>query len=207
MWLNSSFNFELREVLNSKKVAFKNWNFYAAPEVRLNENITQVSGFFSDLGTTKKWNKYITTSIEHRIGGKRNNQEYDLRKRWSYGLQLTVPLKKMKISSTSRYQSTVTYGADIDLKETWREKFSLEYAGFKNLEIQISHELFFKPITYEYSDWRSQLNFKFRINKSKSISVGYLVQKDLGDGDMDFVLLSGYKWEFNRKKKKSTKSN
>ena len=203
LWLSSSFSMEMEELFLVKNKVLKNWNFYAAPEVRLDENMTRVNGFFSDIGTSKKWNKYIATSIEHRIGGKRIQGEYNLRKRWSYGLQLMLPVGKFKISSTTRYQSTTTYGVDLDLKTTLREKFTLEYTGIKNVGIQVSHELFFVPITYENSDWRSQFNLKFKVNKSSSFTLGYLVQKDLGNGDMDFVLLSGYKWELNRKKKNS----
>jgi hypothetical protein len=40
------------------------------------------------------------------------------------------------------------------------------------------------------------------LNKSNAISLGYLVQRDLSNGDMDFVFLTGYKWELNKKKEK-----
>ena len=203
LWVGSSFSFELAEVFLSNNKALKNWNFYAAPELRLDENMTRVNGFFSDFGTSKKWNKYIATTIENRIGGKRSQGEYNFRKRWSYGLQLILPSKQFKLSSTTRYQSTTTYGTDIDLKAAWREKFTFEFSGLKNVNVQLSHELFFEPITYTYTDWRSQINLKFKINKTSNFSVGYLIQKDLGNGDMDFVVLSGYKWELNRKKKKA----
>ena len=45
-------------------------------------------------------------------------------------------------------------------------------------------------------------NLKYKLNKSNAISIGYLVQRDLSNADMDFVILTGYKWEFNKKKDK-----
>ena len=66
----------------------------------------------------------------------------------------------------------------------------------------MSHELFFLPITLENSNWRSQVSLKYKLDKSNAISVGYLVQRDLSNADMDFVILTGYKWEFNKKKDK-----
>jgi hypothetical protein len=45
---------------------------------------------------------------------------------------------------------------------------------------------------------------KYKLDKSNALSVGYLIQRNLTNADMDFVILTGYKWEFNKKKEKST---
>jgi hypothetical protein len=120
------------------------------------------------------------------------------------GGQLILPVKDFKLSSTTRYQFAKVLSSDVDMKSTWRQKVSLEYSGWKNFGIQMSHEFFFLPITLENTNWRSQVSLKYKIDKSNALTVGYLVQRDLTNADMDVVILTGYKWEFNKKKEKST---
>lgn len=183
---------------------FKNVSLNLNPEIRFNENITQLSGYFTDIGVSNKWSKYTSSTVEYRVGGRRQESGFSIRRRWSIGAQLSVPIGDFKITATTRYQIAQVRTTDLDLNSTWRQKFGLEYALGKNLSLQVSHELFFLPITLENTNWRSQISVKYKIDKSKGISLGYLVQRDLTNADMDFVILTGYKWEFNKKKEKST---
>ena len=161
-----------------------------------------MSNVFSDFGTDKKWSKYLTTSLEYRVGARREEDWFNVRKRWSLGVQLSYPFKNFKLSSTTRCQISRANTSEIDIKSIWREKISLEFSKWEKLTFQVSHELFFLPITLENSNWRSQVSLKYKLDKSNAISFGYLVQRDLSNADMDFVILTGYKWEFNKKKDK-----
>jgi hypothetical protein len=204
MWNAFSFSADIKDLTPWRDGdIFKNVSFHLNPEIRLNENITQVSGYFADIGFDNKWSKYASSTIEYRLGGRREETGYSIRRRWSIGTQLSLPIKDFKITATTRYQIAQSRTADLDLNSTWRQKVGLEYAPWKNLSIQASHELFFLPITLENTNWRSQISLKYKIDKSNGISLGYLVQRDLTNADMDFVILTGYKWEFNKKKDKS----
>ncbi|MFM2316612.1 MAG: hypothetical protein RLZZ155_944 [Bacteroidota bacterium] len=182
----------------------KDLRIYFNPEIRIDENFSRLNNFFADLGTEKKWSKFLSTSVEYRIGGRREEDWYNLRRRWSYGAQLSFPFHDFKFSATTRCQIARSASSDIDLTSTWRQKFGIEYSKWDNFSIQMSHELFFLPITLENTNWRSQFVLKYKLDKSKALSIGYLVQRDLTNADMDFVILTGYKWEFNKKKEKST---
>ena len=117
---------------------------------------------------------------------------------------MSFPFYDFKFSATTRCQVARSSSSDIDLTSTWRQKFGVEYTKWDDFSIQMSHELFFLPITLANTNWRSQFVLKYKLDKSNALSVGYLVQRDLTNADMDFVILTGYKWEFNKKKEKST---
>jgi hypothetical protein len=203
MWNAFSFSADIKDLTPWKDGEFfKSTAIHFSPEFRFNENITQLNGCFADFGIDKKWSKFISTTAEFRLGAKRNDETFSARKRWSLGLQLGLPVKEFKITSTTRYQIAQLGSTDLDLNSTWRQKVAIEYSRWKKLSIQVSHELFFLPITLENTNWRSQLALKYKLNKSNAISLGYLVQRDLSNADMDFVFLTGYKWEFNKKKDK-----
>ena len=203
MWNTFSFSSDIKDLTSWKDPKiFKDWSIRINPEIRFNENVSQVSNVFSDFGTDKKWSKYLSTSLEYRVGAKREEDWFNVRKRWSLGAQLIYPFKNFKLSSTTRCQISRAITSEIDIKSIWREKISLEFSKWEKLTFQVSHELFFLPITLENSNWRSQAIVKYKLNKSNAISIGYLVQRDLSNADMDFVILTGYKWEFNKKKDK-----
>ena len=203
MWNAFSFSSDIKDLTPWKDPKiFKDWTVHVDPEMRHDENISRLYGYFADLGTEKKWSKYLLSSVEYRVGARREESWYNYRARWSLGAQLSLPFKNFKLSATTRYQIAKVASSDLDLKSIWRQKVSLEYSGWKNFGIQMSHEIFFLPITLENTNWRSQVSLKYKLDKSKALSVGYLVQRDLTNADMDFVILTGYKWEFNKKKDK-----
>ena len=203
MWNTFSFSSDIKDLTPWKDPKiFKDWSLHINPEIRFNENVSQMSNVFSDFGTDKKWSKYLTTSLEYRVGARREEDWFNVRKRWSLGAQLSYPFKNFKLSSTTRCQISRANTSEIDIKSIWREKISLEFSKWEKLTFQVSHELFFLPITLENSNWRSQVSLKYKLDKSNAISFGYLVQRDLSNADMDFVILTGYKWEFNKKKDK-----
>jgi len=203
MWNAFSFSSDIKDLTPWKDPKiFKDWSLHIDPEIRFNENVSQVSNVFSDFGTDKKWSKNLTTTLEYRVGVRREEDWFNVRKRWSLGAQLSCPFKNFKLSSTTRCQISRAITSEIDIKSIWREKISLEFSKWEKLTFQVSHELFFLPITLENSNWRSQVSLKYKLDKSNAISVGYLVQRDLSNADMDFVILTGYKWEFNKKKDK-----
>lgn len=203
MWNAFSFSSDIKDLTPWKDGdVIKNVSFHVNPEMRFNENISQLSGYFADIGFENKWSKYASSTVEYRIGGRREDSGFSIRQRWSIGTQLSLPINDFKITATTRYQIAQVRTSDLDLNSTWRQKVGLEYAPWKNLSIQASHELFFLPIALENTNLRSQISLKYKIDKSNGISLGYLVQRDLTSADMDFIFLTGYKWEFNKKKNK-----
>lgn len=202
-WLATSFSANVKDISPWKlPSAFKGTQIYIDPEFRFDENITRLYGFFADVGLTKKVNDYVQFVGEMRIGARKEMDWYNLRKRSSLGLQLSLPLGKVKVFGTTRFQTTHVQSSDLDLKSTWRQKFGIEYTPLENWSFQLSHELFLSTITYVNTNWRSQFQVKYKLDKRQSLGLGYLVQRDLENADMDFVILASYKWQFKEKKAK-----
>lgn len=196
-WIATSFSANLKD-LTSKKLpsVFKGTQIYVDPEFRFDENISRLYGYFADVGLTKKISDQVQFIGEYRIGGKRELDAYILRKRLSLGLQWSVPVGDFKFSSTTRFQMAHVQSSDLDLKASWRQKFAVEYSKWENWGVQLSHEFFVAPISYTSTNWRSQFQVKYKIDKNESVALGYLVQRDLENADMDFVILASYKWQF-----------
>lgn len=197
IWVATSFSANLKDLSSVKlPAALKGTQLYIDPEFRFDENMSRLYGYFADVGFTKKFADQIQFIGEYRIGGKRELDTYVLRKRLSLGLQLSVPLGDFKLSSTTRFQMAHVQSSDLDLKASWRQKFAVEYSKWENWGVQFSHEFFVAPISYTNTNWRSQVQVKYKIDKNESLALGYLVQRDLENADMDFVILASYKWQF-----------
>ena len=99
MWNTFSFSGDIKDLTPWKDPKiFKDWSLHINPEIRFNENVSQMSNVFSDFGTDKKWSKYLTTSLEYRVGARREEDWFNVRKRWSLGAQLSYPFKNFKLS-------------------------------------------------------------------------------------------------------------
>lgn len=202
-WLATSFSANLKDLTSSKlPKTLKGTQIYVDPEFRFDENIGRLYGYFADVGLTKKISDQIQFIGEYRIGGKRELDAYILRKRLSLGMQWSVPVGDFKFSSTTRFQMAHVQSSDLDLKASWRQKFAMEYAPWDKWGLQLSHEFFLAPISYSSTNWRSQFQVKYKLSKNESIALGYLVQRDLENADMDFVILASYKWQFKPGKSK-----
>ena len=202
-WLATSFSANLKDISPwSLPSAIKGTQVYIDPEFRFDENLTRLYGYFADVGLTKKINDYVQFIAEMRIGARREQDWYNLKKRSSLGIQFAVPVGDFKFFSTTRFQMAHAQTSDLDLKATWRQKVGLEYAPFDDWSFQLSHEFFFSPISFANTNWRSQFQVKYKLTKNRSLGIGYLMQRDLENADMDFVLLASYKWQFKEKKAK-----
>jgi hypothetical protein len=185
----------------------KKLDLSVAPECRLDDNMRRIRGLFSDVGAKYKVNDFISVNVEYRGGIRRSNEFYMYRQRTSVGLMLKYEWNDLTFFSTTRNQWTPAAAdgdGDIDLGTTFRQKVGVKYKGLKKIELAYSFEWFFEPVAFKpvYSDWRTQLNVEYKLSKRKYFSLGYLVQQNAQNGDMDFVLQASYQVELKRSKKK-----
>jgi hypothetical protein len=171
----------------------------------------RVRGLFSDVGAKYKVNDFISVNVEYRGGIRRTNEFSFYRQRTSLGLALKYEWNDFTFFSTTRNQWTPSAAdgdGDIDLGSTFRQKVGVKYKGLKKIELAYSFEWFFEPVVLKpvYSDWRTQLNVAYKLSKRKHVSVGYLVQQNVQNGEMDFVIQAAYQVELKRNKKKEKES-
>ena len=185
--------------------AGKGLDAHIDPEIRMDENISRVNGFFSDLGLSKKINDVFSSSLEYRVGGKVEETWYTFRHRISIGLSAKHEIGKFDFSLTGRIQLTPQItgsNTDLDLRNVRRIKAGIKYNCLKKWTLLTSFELFTEDMRFSLSDWRWQGNIERKITKRNAVSFGYLIQKEIFSRDMDFVFQMAYKTDLSFKKKK-----
>lgn len=186
-----------------------------SPEIRLNENISQVTRAFIDYGAQYKIHKYLYAAATWR-GGQANTGEYfETRRRLQLGLGSRYKTEVFVFSLQSRWQLSSSPNraeTDVDFKSTWRNKIGVKYTRVKKTNFSTTFELFHQEgrvETLEMSDWRWTASVERKINKRNFIEVGYLIQKNIiaSPQELDYVILLSYTRDIDLKKKKKKDEN
>jgi hypothetical protein len=194
----------------SSKVSFDGKDgrvFYVAPELRLDENLTRVSGAFSDFGVQQKVMKGVQLQAEFRTGIRQDWEYLSYRQRLGLGLSGEINIGDWELGILLRQQwgqSNFDFSdkVDLDTRTVSRARASVKYAYSKKLNFYTSHELFFNTTDLAYTSWRWQGGLNRELNKNQSLKVGYLIQQDQRSGEQDFVVTAGWVYQFKRWKEK-----
>ncbi len=188
----------------------KKWQVAASPEVRLNENFSRVSRAFVDLGAQYKYNKHLFLSLTYRGGAAQLTDYFETRQRLQFGVAYKNKIHDFTLALQSKWQAAVrslSPESDADFITTMRNKLQVKYTGLKGIDLATSFELFNNTKQYQQfvlTNWRWIATVDKKINKTNSISLGYLIQKSLLDSPqkIDYVLLLSYQINLERKKEK-----
>jgi hypothetical protein len=185
-------------------------NFYFAPEVRMYDNMRLVRSAFTDLGVQQKLSKNWSTQAELRVGARSNAGLWNYRQRLTMGVQWKNDWGKLETSALVRQQWGQTqFGVgdwqDADLSQNTRLRAGLKYTGLPKVDLYTSHELFFNTSTQSYSNWRWQGGTDWDLKNHQGLKLGYLIQRDVASGDMDYVVTAGYSYAFELPKEKDLK--
>ena len=181
-----------------------------APELRMNENLTQVNSWFSDLGVQYKLPANLSFQAVYRVGYRNPILEPEVRQRLQLGLGYKYEWNDWTFGVASRYQAALRLIADDgdpDFISTWRNKFSVKYSGLKKWELSSGFEIFNSRSDWgvlDLTDWRFTCAAEYKINKRNFISFGYLIQKNLVARvpELDYVGLLSYKLILKKNKTK-----
>ena len=174
-----------------------------SPEIRLDENLTRWSRLFADVSLEYKYNKHISLSGAYRGGVGNDGVHIDSRHRMQYGLGLKQKWNDWSLQYQSRVQFALNAAwsdSDVDFNTTWRNRLTVKYGGLKKTDLATAYEIFNSVSAYQelaMTNWRWTAQVARKINKEQSVSVGYLIQRDLTESPqhLDFVFLLSYKVE------------
>lgn len=197
--------------LNSEVI--KNLDLSFSPEIRLKENMGEVASYFTDLSGQYKINKNVYLSAGYRIGGRNSGDFYNLRQRVQLGIAFRKKFKDFTFSWSPRWQASILgYGSenDGDFMTTLRNRFKIVYGGWKKYDLAGSFEFFNATTAYSapyLQSWRFITSVERDLKNGQSVSLGYLVQRDLTESprEMDFIFLVNYSLRLDIYKKKSDK--
>lgn len=199
LWAGYTFNLKYK----------KKWEFAVNPEIRFNNNLSQLSRVMADIGLEYKPNKTFFAGISYRTSTRVEDDWQDTRERIQFGLGVKHEWRLFTFSFQPRYQASlqqVSSDGDADFETTLRNKLTIKYDINKKLNVSNSFELFNNStpgMELRLENWRWKGDIGYDINKRNSMSVGYMIQKAIykSPQEMDFVFLVSYKTELNLSKK------
>jgi Protein of unknown function (DUF2490) len=195
----------------------KKWQLAIGPEVRLNENITNINRAFVDFAAQYKFNKHFFSTATYRAGVGDAGTYYSPRQRWQLGFGFRTKWNDFTFTYQPRWQIAVTSltgESDADFVQTIRNRFQLKYALKKRLDVYSSFETFNDSSPYgsfELQNWRWIAGLALDLNKRNSVSLGYMLQRGFTSTQlrMDYIFLASYQiqLEWGKKSKNSEKEN
>lgn len=192
LWMNVSIE---KKIIPSLSVTLNQ-------EFRLNENITELGTFFTDIGLTYKINKYLRISASYRFTNKRRlDDSYSKRHRYYFDLTVRKKFSPLILSFRTRFQSQYTdvfSSVEGKTPEYYsRNKLTLKVDAGKNIQPYIYAELF-SPLKRPYDIFidhsRYCLGVEYAINRMHSIDVFYMFQKEYNvrNPETDHIIGIGY---------------
>jgi len=188
----------------------KKWEFKAVPEMRFNENISQLSRVFLDLGAQCNIHSAVQVSLAYRTGLADSDGQWEMRNRFQIGLGFKKKWREWVFSYAPRWQMSLApaVGFEADVATTMRNRLQIKYGGYKDWDFSSSFEFFHSTGSFDFGTWQNwrwtnQANYE--VNKRKSVSVGYLIQRRLigSPQEIDFVIMVGYQYKIGKRKKAS----
>jgi hypothetical protein len=171
-------------------------------EFRMNENITELGTFLTDLEVTYKFKKFLRVSGGYRFINKRRlDDSYSKRHRYYFDLTLRKKFKPVLLTFRTRFQSQYTdiFSSDDGKVPSnyWRNKLVLKFDAGKNIEPYIYAEIY-TPLKRPYNIILDRTRYcggvEYRINRMNTIDLYYMFQKEynINDPQMDHIIGIGY---------------
>lgn len=182
---------------------------YLNPEIRIMENFTSMSQLYTDLGVQQSWGKHWSGQGEYRIGVKNYYTSLQSRQRISLGVGFDASQGDWKVGIVTRQQwgtglITVSDISEVDVKTTFRCKGQVRYKLNKQVQLGQSIEGFFNSYTAAYTNWRYQGFAIWDLPKKQSLKTGYMIQKNVVSGELNYVVTVSWSGIFKFRKKESS---
>jgi len=155
-------------------------------EFRMNENISELGTFFTDVGLNYKINKFLKFSASYRFINKRRlDDSYSIRHRYYFDLVVRKKFNPVTLSFRTRFQSQyadVFSSEDGKIPDYYsRNKLTLKVDAGNNIQPYVYAELF-SPLKRPYNvfidNTRYCLGVEYSINRMNTIDVFYMFQKE-----------------------------
>lgn len=196
-------DFQIWTGVSVKKELTKKIQLELEEQIRLSENATAISQFFTEFTTAYKINKHIQIAGNYRFIKKNEPSVFETIHRLSADLELTQKISIISLSLRSRFQQEFYpewfyYENPLDPTQYLRNKLTVEAKIIKKLNLYIAPELYYQlnnPVGNVFDKVRYAAGLQYKINKKNFISGFYMVQKQLNvsKADTDYVVGINYK--------------
>lgn len=193
-----------------RKEVVKNLVVAVNGEARLNENYQNVRAVFGELELTYKVNKYLSGSVQYRIGGRENDVSDFVRGQRLTGF-LYGRFKHGRFTLTNRlgyfrqYLTLVPGDDRINPETYWRNRLQMKFDLTKKIEPLVAAEFFYR--TFDNRDrvdeWRYLIGMEIQLSKQHSIKPLFIYSKQVNvrRPDVRNILSLGYYYSIPTKSK------
>ncbi len=130
-----------------EKEVKRDWTFSLKQELRLKTNMSEINNTFTQAGIRYRINRNFSLEAKYRFTrDKKKDQRYENLSRYSLDLRYRGRLDFLTFDYRLRYQKEVEgmnlFQMDLPYEKYVRNRLSVRYTDFKNVEPFISGELF-----------------------------------------------------------------
>lgn len=199
--------------LNASHDLNKRWSLGMESQFRLDDNFTMYDASVIDIGASYKISKMLKTAATYRFGNsQRVYREFVNRHRFAFDFRIDEGFGEWDLDLRFRYQAAFDASSvgeqNADLKDAMRYRLKADRKLISKTSLAVSLELFQNTRWYQpmLTDWRFRSEVSRKIAKRQSVSLGYMVQRQMNTANplMQHILLIGYSVDLKFKKKKET---
>ncbi len=181
-------------------------SFIFDEELRLQNNLSEVNLFYSNIGAGYKVNKYVKVAGVYRwINKNRKDSPYSSRHRFYADVSFKYRMSPLVFSFRTRIQTQVrdVYSSDSGLvpENYWRNKFDLKLDMNRRFAPYVAAEFRYqfnnsriKEANNQFDRGRYYIGLDYEINRVNTAGVYYMIQRDynVNDPETDYVLGIAY---------------
>lgn len=183
------------------------WNAHLLVQNRFNNNVSEFSQAYSDVGVTYKLNKHVRIMADYVYGGQRRLNGTYTRIHQAYtGITLRQKLLRFSFNYRMLVQAQITnfYSSEKGHvpKIFWRNKLTVKYEINKRWDCFVAQELnspFYRLNEIYFNRSRSFAGINYNINKASGFEFYFMLQQQLkytGQPNRDFVYGITYSHSF-----------
>lgn len=173
----------LWNTITLQKKLGKSFKINLSEELRFNNNISQLSTAFTELGGEYKINKRIKIESTYRfIKKKQADETYSSKHRINVNLQSNYEFDRFRVALRESYQTQFTTVTNKQIPETTlRSKASIRYSINKRIVPNLAFEIF-NPLFQSHplpEQLRYSIGTDIALNKKFTIGLFYLINQEI----------------------------
>ncbi len=214
MFISSSFGQSNSDLQSWNKIGVayepnKKWNFELEQHLRLDENISEISEYFTQFETAYELFNDFKFGLGLRYIRENDNegnvQGYENHFRYHIDAKYKHEINRFSLRYRLRYQNKNELGIDDDAKQNIRLKAGLEY-NIKNwkLDPKFAAEIFNRFGSNEesrFSKYRLTLGTEYDFKNWGVLEAYYRIENEINVTDPDRIGILGFKYTFTIKNK------
>jgi len=181
-------------------------------QVRINENISSVKNFFSEIGLAFRLNKYLKFSGNYRFKNvQRLDGTYRITNRFHGDIRIRYKAKPIIALYRARIQMETgqrNNGPRTDYYD--RNKLTLKLDLDKKFSPYVSSEVYLNITGKQFDKVRYTLGFDLDLNKRNEVSIFYRIQREFNVNNPKYSYIIGLSYFYKLKgrliKKKASES-